>query len=77
VVVGELRVIKVTSMVTRETSRITVGLPKVVVEAFRVAVAVEETKGMLHINIFHAGTSLWEVATAHQELASLSTRTHL
>jgi hypothetical protein len=38
VVVGELRVAVTTSVVTAETSRVTVGLPTVAVEAFKVAV---------------------------------------
>jgi hypothetical protein len=41
-VVGGLHVPVTTSMVTEEASRVTVGLPTVAVEAFKVAV-VEET----------------------------------
>jgi hypothetical protein len=44
-VVGELHVPVTTSMVTAETSRVTVGLPTVAVEAFKVTVGA--TRGAL------------------------------
>jgi hypothetical protein len=45
VVVGELRVLGTTSMVTTEVSRVTVGLPTVAVETLRVAVEAVEAVG--------------------------------